>query len=117
MNKPKNAVAPDNAQTCAGSVFHEDGGAAANACTTGPLERIANALEELVYVIKEKKNLPPTPPIRKKENTPSTESRARANAWAIPGPEDLQAEKIMKALKIGDRMYRKHLAAVPKNIV
>ena len=35
----------------------------------------------------------------------------------VPGPEDLQAEKIMKALKIGDRMYRKYLAAVPKNIV
>ncbi len=35
----------------------------------------------------------------------------------VPGPENLHAEKIMKALKIGDRMYRKYLAAVPKTIV
>ena len=33
----------------------------------GQLERIADALEELVRVAKEKENLPPTPPIREKE--------------------------------------------------
>ena len=35
----------------------------------------------------------------------------------IPGPEDLHREKIMKALKIGDRMYRKYISSVPKNLV
>ncbi len=34
----------------------------------GSLERIACALEELVRTSKEKENLPPTPPIREKEN-------------------------------------------------
>ena len=33
----------------------------------GQLARIADALEELVRVAKEKENLPPTPPIREKE--------------------------------------------------
>jgi hypothetical protein len=34
----------------------------------GSLERIACALEELVRTAKEKENLPPTPPIREKDN-------------------------------------------------
>ena len=34
----------------------------------GSLERIACALEELVRTAKEKENLPPTPPIREKED-------------------------------------------------
>ena len=35
----------------------------------------------------------------------------------VPGPENLHGEKIMKALKIGDRMYRKYISSVPKYIV
>ena len=35
----------------------------------------------------------------------------------IPGPEDLHREKIMKALKIKDRMYFYMLAALHKNLV
>ena len=36
---------------------------------------------------------------------------------AVPGPQDLQREKIMKRLKIGDRMYRKYISSVPKYLV
>ena len=44
----------------------------------GSLERIACALEELVRTAKEKENLPPTPPIREKENErENTTARAR----------------------------------------
>ena len=35
----------------------------------------------------------------------------------VPGPQDLQREKIMKCLKIGDRMYRKYISSVPKYLV
>ena len=35
----------------------------------------------------------------------------------ISGPENLQREKIMKALKIGDRMYRKYISSIPKTLV
>ena len=35
----------------------------------------------------------------------------------VPGPENLHGEKIMKALKIGDRMYRKYISSVPKTLV
>jgi len=35
----------------------------------------------------------------------------------VPGPQDLQREKIMKRLKIGDRMYRKCISSVPKYLV
>ena len=35
----------------------------------------------------------------------------------VPGPQDLQREKIMKRLKIGDRMYRKYISSVPKYLV
>ena len=56
----------------------------------GSLERIAAALEELVQTTKEKKNLPPAPPIRKKENTPSTEPRARAR-FVKPTVEEVAA--------------------------
>ena len=34
----------------------------------------------------------------------------------VPGPENLHREKIMKALKIGDRMYRKYISSVPKTL-
>ena len=34
----------------------------------------------------------------------------------VPGPEDLHREKTMKALKIGDRMYRKYISSVPKTL-
>ena len=33
---------------------------------------------------------------------------------AVPGSQDLQREKIMKRLKIGDRMYRKYISSVLK---
>ncbi len=36
---------------------------------------------------------------------------------AVPGPQDLQREKIMKRLKIGDRMYRKYISSVPKYLI
>ncbi len=35
----------------------------------------------------------------------------------VPGPENLHSEKIMKALKIKDRMYFYMLAALHKNLV
>ena len=35
----------------------------------------------------------------------------------VPGPQDLQREKIMKRLRIGDRMYRKYISSVPKYLV
>ncbi len=35
----------------------------------------------------------------------------------VPGPQDLQREKIMKRLRIGDRMYRKYFSSVPKYLV
>ena len=35
----------------------------------------------------------------------------------VQGPENLQREKIMKALKIGLRMYQKSFAAVRENLV
>ena len=35
----------------------------------------------------------------------------------VPGPQDLQREKIMKCLRIGDRMYRKYISSVPKYLV
>ena len=35
----------------------------------------------------------------------------------VPGPENLHGEKIMKALKIGLRMYQKSFAAVRKTLV
>ena len=35
----------------------------------------------------------------------------------VPGPENLHREKIMKALKIGLRMYQKSFAAVRENLV
>ena len=35
----------------------------------------------------------------------------------VPGPENLHREKIMKRLKIGDRMYRKYISSVPKYLV
>ena len=35
----------------------------------------------------------------------------------VPGPENLHREKIMKALKIKDRMYFYMLAALHKNLV
>ena len=35
----------------------------------------------------------------------------------VPGPQDLQREKIMKRLKIGRRMYRKYISSVPKYLV
>ena len=35
----------------------------------------------------------------------------------VPGPENLQREKIMEALKIGRRMYFYMLAALHKNLV
>ena len=36
---------------------------------------------------------------------------------AVPGPQDLHREKIMKRLRIGDRMYRKYISSVPKYLV
>ena len=36
---------------------------------------------------------------------------------AVPGPQDLQREKIMKRLRIGNRMYRKYISSVPKYLV
>ena len=36
---------------------------------------------------------------------------------AVPGPQNLQREKIMKRLRIGDRMYRKYISSVPKYLV
>ena len=35
----------------------------------------------------------------------------------VPGPQNLHREKIMKRLKIGDRMYRKYISSVPKYLV
>ena len=35
----------------------------------------------------------------------------------VPGPQDLQREKIMKRRRIGDRMYRKYISSVPKYLV
>ena len=35
----------------------------------------------------------------------------------VPGPQDLQREKIMKRLRIGDRMYRKYISSVPKYLI
>jgi hypothetical protein len=35
----------------------------------------------------------------------------------VPGPENLHGEKIMKALKIKDRMYRHYVFSLPKNLV
>ena len=35
----------------------------------------------------------------------------------VPGPENLHREKIMKALKIKDRMYRHYIFSLPKNLV
>ena len=35
----------------------------------------------------------------------------------VPGPQDLQREKVMKRLRIGDRMYRKYISSVPKYLV
>lgn len=35
----------------------------------------------------------------------------------VPGPQDLQREKIIKRLRIGDRMYRKYISSVPKYLV
>ena len=35
----------------------------------------------------------------------------------VPGPQNLQGEKIMKRLKIGARMYRKYISSVPKYLV
>ena len=35
----------------------------------------------------------------------------------VPGPGNLHREKIMKALKIGRRMYQKSFAAVRENLV
>ena len=35
----------------------------------------------------------------------------------VPGPQNLHGEKIMKRLKIGDRMYRKYISSVPKYLV
>ena len=35
----------------------------------------------------------------------------------VPGPENLHREKIMKALKIKDRMYRQYIFSLPKNLV
>ena len=35
----------------------------------------------------------------------------------VPGHQDLQREKIMKRLRIGDRMYRKYISSVPKYLV
>ena len=35
----------------------------------------------------------------------------------VPGPQNLHREKIMKALKIGLRMYQKSFAAVRENLV
>ena len=35
----------------------------------------------------------------------------------VPDPQDLQREKIMKRLRIGDRMYRKYISSVPKYLV
>ena len=35
----------------------------------------------------------------------------------VPGPQDLQREKIMKRLRIGDRMYRKYISSGPKYLV
>ena len=48
-----------------------------SAVIAGSLERIAAALEELVHRLKEKENLPPTPPIREKERE-SEHNPARA---------------------------------------
>ncbi len=36
---------------------------------------------------------------------------------AVPGPQNLHGEKIMKRLKIGRRMYQKSFAAVRKTLV
>ena len=35
----------------------------------------------------------------------------------VPGPENLHREKIMKALKIKDRMYRHYVFSLPKTLV
>ena len=36
---------------------------------------------------------------------------------SVPGPGNLHREKIMKRLKIGDRMYRKYISSIPKYLV
>ena len=48
-----------------------------SAVIAGSLDRIAAALEELVRTVKEKENIPPTPPIREKETALVTTPRAR----------------------------------------
>ena len=35
----------------------------------------------------------------------------------VPGPENLHRKKIMKALKIKDRMYRHYIISLPKYLV
>ncbi len=90
MQKDKVPVHCAEASVDEGQEAGNTGGAAVCACITGPLERIAAALEELVRATKEKENLPPTPPIRKKENTPSTEPRTRAR-FVKPTVEEMAA--------------------------
>ena len=58
------------------------------------LERIADALEELVRVAKEKENLPPTPPIREKENKKTTQPRPRARTRGISRPHARRSRRL-----------------------
>ena len=97
MQKDKVPVHCADASVDEGQEAGNTGGAAVCACTTGPLERIANALEELVRATKEKENLPPTPPNREIEtNKNNKKTRTRVRVFIKPTVEEVAAYKAEK---------------------
>ena len=79
----------------------------------GQLERIADALEELVRVAKEKENLPPTPPIREKENTHTDTPRACVReGFLVPTLAEVAAFIKANGLSVDAEKFWNHYNAI-----
>ena len=79
----------------------------------GQLERIADALEELVRVAKEKENIPPTPPIREKEETHTDTPRARVReGFLVPTLAEVAAYIKANGLSVDAEKFWNHYNAI-----
>ena len=79
----------------------------------GLLARIADALEELVRVAKEKRDIPPTPPIEKKEDTHTDAPRACVReGFLVPTLAEVEAYVKANGLSLDAEKFWNHYNAI-----
>ena len=81
----------------------------------GALERIAAALEELVRTVKEKENIPPTPPIREREKEDTHTDTPRAcvrEGFLVPTLAEVAAFIKANGLSVDAEKFWNHYNAI-----